>query len=692
MQAVKTKYLDSKLNEFKNPDPRLLKLFDEPNAIMDGATLFALMEGYRLCSGGYVLLKRANGLPVAHGKQFPDELLVYPLTKFQPRYRSMIRDPYALEGYDFIGENGSLKRFNIDQLVIYQDPDFAGMFAAVPALAQVISASRMYAAVDAYMNAILQNNARPGMVITKEDPLQKGDDIHEDERSLLAAQIRQMHGGPNNAGKPLVLTGKWKIDTLPLVAPKDVVSHDLWIQVVQRVAMVFKVPPMELGVNDNVNRASASVMKAAFVTGTLIPMLELHSRILNRGLFRPLGLDYSLQFDPMSLPEYTDVIATRIDNVSAMIATGTPRNEAYQRMNIPVDDQPFGKVALLKVGYERAEDLASEKVEPVAVTPIVEAQATKPPEPVAAPKAPKPEGKSLAMRVKAMGIKKRRAIASECWGKCVEPFEATMNAQTAKWTGRWKGHFIKRLNHFLATGKPLDEDSPLAKNASHVFEPFAVTDGPLGKSFVWKGANDPFIPSSSDIEEMFPDDGDSVGNLKNLWRASFADVEGATISYMKDELGSIDLFAAQPPEAHRAIALDRLGDAVQVDDTIRSQLKSVMQRELSQSPMPGPVNLAASLRAEANHVFDKAHTRANTIARTELGAVLGDYRNAIKLAEKHATHSWSSAGDGCVRLTHQLCESEGDIPIQQAFSNGLKRPHDPEGDASEVCNCRCVEL
>lgn len=145
------------------------------------------------------------------------------------------------------------------------------------------------------------------------------------------------------------------------------------------------------------------------------------------------------------------------------------------------------------------------------------------------------------------------------------------------------------------------------------------------------------------------------------------------------------------PEAHRAVALNRLGDAIQVDETIRRQLKTVLAEELTRTPNASPVQVAAALRSEANHVFNNAFARANTIARTEIGAVMGDYRLAIMQAEGVEKKRWSSAHDGHTRPTHAAADAEGPIPMSQAFaSNGLQRPHDPNGPAHEVCNCRCV--
>lgn len=81
--------------------------------------------------------------------------------------------------------------------------------------------------------------------------------------------------------------------------------------------------------------------------------------------------------------------------------------------------------------------------------------------------------------------------------------------------------------------------------------------------------------------------------------------------------------------------------------------------------------------------------RAKTIARTEVLGVtqkgtLEGYRQAnmpVKI--------WVTVMDDRTRDSHAEMDGE-EVPIDMPFSNGLNFPGDQSGDASEVCNCRCV--
>ena len=50
---------------------------------------------------------------------------------------------------------------------------------------------------------------------------------------------------------------------------------------------------------------------------------------------------------------------------------------------------------------------------------------------------------------------------------------------------------------------------------------------------------------------------------------------------------------------------------------------------------------------------------------------------------------WITMEDERVRPTHVKCGSQGPVALDGKFSNGLRFPGDPQGPASETCNCRC---
>jgi len=54
---------------------------------------------------------------------------------------------------------------------------------------------------------------------------------------------------------------------------------------------------------------------------------------------------------------------------------------------------------------------------------------------------------------------------------------------------------------------------------------------------------------------------------------------------------------------------------------------------------------------------------------------------------------WVTAHDENVRKSHRACEAQGAIGMDRSFKNGLMYPSDQaNGDAGEICNCRCSIL
>jgi hypothetical protein len=658
-------------------DP-VARLFRTPNSIMDGAGFWQLLQAYLLCHGGYIVVMFRNGKLINPG-EIPDTMIPFPLAGWK-RIRpagTMNLSAFATEGW----ENSQLNNLRVEnhQCVVKMDPDPSGRFELIAAAGIALDPATTQMRVDNYASTILDNNARPGLVISTEA------DMQDDDRRNFQAQWASKYGGTYNAGKPAVLSGgKWNINTIAPLSIKDIVSAQQFREACWQVFMALGVPELLLGITESSNKASAATVRASYLTETVIPAFRSDERTWESQFFERCGLKYRLAFLEYTLPSFADLMDTRLDTVTKMLAAGVPRNEAFRRVGIPIDSQKWGETTAyipntlqLADPAARKEDRASEQPPAPPGKAPDEPPAKVEPAKEEPPKSkPKSAAKSALVALKAHGDKQRRIIAAQAWEKCVTPFEAPIAQTTTKSMKRWKGHFLKRLNSFLKTGKHMDEESRAAKDISVVIE--------------WKASEDPFLPSPSDFNQMFPSEGEAVSDLQNRWRAIFGDVQTATEEQMGKELGAIDSWFSLPPEQHRAVALGRLGDAIQVDDTVRRQLQSVLTAELSRQPMPQPVQIAQALRTEAGHVFDKAFARANTIARTEVGAVMGDYRAKIMKAEGVTLKRWSSMHDSHTRPTHSQAEADGAIKMDEPFSNGLQRPHDPSGDASEVINCRCV--
>jgi HK97 family phage portal protein len=128
----------------------------------------------------------------------------------------------------------------------------------------------------------------------------------------------------------------------------------------------------------------------------------------------------------------------------------------------------------------------------------------------------------------------------------------------------------------------------------------------------------------------------------------------------------------------------RVNKVSQIDDTIRAGIREKVGLAIEH----GWTNDETS--DVLRDTFNIAQNRAPTIARTELSGAINDSRVEGFKEVGISRHEWLSSKDELVRDGHAI---DGEVQIiGQTFSNGLRYPHDPAGDAGNVINCRCITL
>lgn len=179
-------------------------------------------------------------------------------------------------------------------------------------------------------------------------------------------------------------------------------------------------------------------------------------------------------------------------------------------------------------------------------------------------------------------------------------------------------------------------------------------------------------------------------NLGNFSKMFFAELRAAGTEALAQsgssraaELG-LDEFVTSRGIAKKFLIEreNKLADVPQeIYDTLKAQLEAGSNAGETEKQLAARV---------ARTLGDLEAGRAETIARTETASAYGTAsQDAIEQAG--FTHkSWLTADDGKVRTSHEMCQDEGAIPLADTFSNGLSFPGDPDGDADEVINCRCV--
>lgn len=135
-----------------------------------------------------------------------------------------------------------------------------------------------------------------------------------------------------------------------------------------------------------------------------------------------------------------------------------------------------------------------------------------------------------------------------------------------------------------------------------------------------------------------------------------------------------------------------VGAAQRTAQLIRVAVKwrTAIRDRIIESYAKGDQTVAALGRVIEDEFGDVIASNGLTIARTETGMLGSQIREEAFRAEGIEEHEWSAAGDDHTRESHRI---DGERrKIGEAFTNGLRRPHDPAGPPEEVINCRCAAV
>lgn len=123
-------------------------------------------------------------------------------------------------------------------------------------------------------------------------------------------------------------------------------------------------------------------------------------------------------------------------------------------------------------------------------------------------------------------------------------------------------------------------------------------------------------------------------------------------------------------------------------EILKKQTTKIIDKAIKQGKNP------KGIFSDIKHKARQLKNRIKLIARTEATRAENTARMKVIIATrtrqegKKTVKVWHTQLDPRVRPSHQLLHGE-ERDLDEPFSNDLMFPGDPEGDASEVCNCRC---
>jgi HK97 family phage portal protein len=136
----------------------------------------------------------------------------------------------------------------------------------------------------AWAKALIDNAARPSGALIYSG----ADQMTEEQVDDIRRQLDDMHQGPRNAGRPIILSGglDWKPMSL---SPAELDFVEARSQAAREIALAFGVPPMLLGMPGDNTYANYREANLAFWRTTVLPLVGRAARGISNWLGDRLG-------------------------------------------------------------------------------------------------------------------------------------------------------------------------------------------------------------------------------------------------------------------------------------------------------------------------------------------------------------------------------------------------------------------
>jgi HK97 family phage portal protein len=494
-----------------------------------------------------------------------------------------------------------------------------------------------------YNRSFFTNSAMPGGIIK----MPQGSYITADQWAGIKAQFNDLHMGPLNAFRVAGIPDGGEFEQISL-------SHRDMMFIEQRkwnraeVLACFGVPPSEAGIFDDVQKAVQESVERGFWNKTLLPIMALIEDTLRAQFFLPLDNERTWgKFDTSGVAALQKNKGELITQARQLWDMGVPLNTANEYLGLDLPEIDGGDIGYLPMGVLPADDMNEPAEEPEPAGPMPPQFAPKPeeepePEPEDEEEEPEPEkaAPSAQQRVVFPHTPVQARLWDE-WARSIAPSERGMQESVRVYLMRVKKWLAEQLaKHDAVADIPADAlmlsdkwDKDLRSLAAEHYRRIAVTMKPRVEARLKK--------LGIDFEL----------NLKDK----------RLVEYMRSkEIKIVDL-----------------------NDRIRSGVREALAGAQEETLT---VN---ELQEEIFSVMQDSRARALRIARTETSSAANGVEYVAHNIAGVKTHMWLAEMDENTRESHLACMREGDIAVGTKFSNGLRFPGDPAGEASEVVNCRC---
>ncbi len=463
----------------------------------------------------------------------------------------------------------------------------------------------------------------------------------------------------------------------------------------QQVQNVYGVPDSEIAIYESgMNRATAQQADRNFWQKTLLP--------IDRKICTSLNDTWLINIKPKTnriVSDLTAIESLRDDlDLKSQIAfrywqMGTPAAEAFRQVDLPIDTKkyPWMETYFVNGGVVDARFISENTTE---VTPNKV-------------KEKEDETELEEKETNKIYFKKmdREKLSIDYIMKVLDPQEKLLRKDLAD------DYFIRQRNEMLDK-----VDKWKKENKSFEFINFDELQTP---EKLMSQIGNLYIDISRDKHIILGSEGAIVfTKIKGIYKAAKIPVKNFLLDINKETEKLIKLYKPyvkdqmkvekERVEQELGVSVDwgvTADKILEFTDSRKEALKSINEttfHKVSEQVSDAVTNgleenltnaeIADSIKKVITGVVESRRANATTIARTEINTISSEAREEMFNESGITQWEWLTAHDERVRETHQ--EEDGNVvEVGEAFpATALTRPCDPNGDLSEIINCRCTTV
>ena len=311
-------------------DHPLVRLLERPNPAQAGVEFFQTLYSYLLMDGNsYAVQNVVNGRPLELALLRPDRIDIKTNNSPVPTAYEYKYDDQVVARYEVDPVTGEslLKHFK----TFHPLNDHKGLSPLLAAAAEI----DLFNEIVKHNIALLKNGTRPSGMLTYKpvDATGQPARLTDEQREEVKTGLKNVMGGPNNAGKPIFLEGEFTWTALGL-SPRDMDFQQLKNTASRHIALCLGVPSQLVGIPDAQTYSNMAEARLALYEETVIPLALRVLSDLNEWLIpvfqASMGQDkLRIEYDFDRIPAIADRTRRLYETASLAVREGlTTRNEA----------------------------------------------------------------------------------------------------------------------------------------------------------------------------------------------------------------------------------------------------------------------------------------------------------------------------------------------------------------------------